>query len=112
MVPSSRTNALNVSLSEDEEDAAEKSAVLADEAICSSTGTIILTCNLPTDPPFIVPTTAPSALPPAVVEARPAAAGGTTSPASGSSYLPSNNVLLNTIMSGICMTMLLFLYRQ
>jgi hypothetical protein len=108
---SSRTNALNVSLSEDEEDAAEKSAVLADEAICSSTGTIILTCNLPTDPPFIVPTTAPSALPPAVVEARPAAAGGTTSPDSGSSYLSSNNVLINTIMSGIWITMLL-LYRQ
>jgi hypothetical protein len=58
--------------------------------------------SLTTEPPVFVPV--PSA-PPPVVDARPADASA------GSSYLSGSNVLMNTVVSGICMTMLL-LYRQ
>jgi hypothetical protein len=82
-------------------------------SICAGTVTgSLLVCNLATPPPVAAtaapePTEAPAPTGPPVASASP----GTFAPNASSSYLLCTNILMNTIMSSICMTMLL-LYRH
>jgi hypothetical protein len=84
----------------------DTSDIEALEAVCAGTVTgSLLVCNLPPVVPTEPTAPAPTDPPVAPAPAPPQDSGG--SPL----YLSSNNVLMNTIMSSICMTMLL-LYRH